>query len=191
MLEKVKDIEKINENFVAEKTFSGVHTVVSAALLVIYATGFNESKTLKKIPLEKIFSVVTLVFFVIISGIIAFTMKKEVKKDDEVYTYDKKIGLDVMTASGLHLLASALLVVFVFRKHPKLKSLNKMIPKSFSGFADKVISEYMGYFWLVSLLLCAFMYMRYNDESIKEKYHAEDKKDKKHKKGKKEKKNMK
>ena len=172
MLEKIKDIEKINENFVAEKTLSGVHALVSAGLFLVYATDFNESKTLKKIPLEKYSSVVTLVVFVIITGIIGYTMKKEVKKDDEVYTYDKKIGRDVMTASGVHLLLSALLVVFVFRKHPMLKSVDKMIPKSM----DKLFSEYIGYFWLVSLGVCVFMYMRYNDASIKEKFeHGKDK----------------
>lgn len=173
MLDKLKDIEKIQENFVAEKTLTAVHGLVSAVLFLLYASEKNKTmKALQKVPIEKYSSIVSLGVFVLICGIIYKTLDKEVKESVEnVYTYDKKLGNDVITLSGLHLVLSLLLVLFAFRKAKVLKMVDKLISKSKETF----VLNNVGYFWLVSLAVCVFLYMRYSDVTIKEKYTQTDK----------------
>lgn len=181
--ENIQNKIKVDENFELEKSLTGLHFIVSVFVVLLYLSDKFKVGLLKKKTMDNIFKIapfVSLLVFLGIGLIMFYNINnqkdmKEYKKD--IYVYHES----VINLAGAHLLLSFIVAgaYLPLKEGKKTKYWNKIVSMQgkFREFIEK--NNLMIVFWLISSVVCGYMWKRYNDDSIREKYAHKDKDHKK------------
>lgn len=174
---KIEEKMKVDQNFELEKSLTGFHFIVSVLVVLLYLSDKFKVGLLKKKKMDIIFKIApfaSLLVFLGIGSIMFYNINKEKKQyKKDIYVYHES----VINLAGAHLLLSFIVAgaYLPLKEGKKTKYWNKIV--SIQTKLRQLIEKnnLMIVFWLISSVVCGYMWKRYNDDTIQEKYVHKDK----------------